>query len=238
MREDNMIYKLLKRIRLKEIKTERIRPVIIVVENSSDLSVQFKISQSVHGITDLLNKRAFVGGKTHDIIVDIFQLSLASADAQPNLVKSTDLIYSEKTVPPLQESINLDPLFNYLVKLEHLNNRHKYLQPVVLFIMDASNDYIYSSEKLALFKRSYIYNNAFRVVGSFGHPTKQTEKLLKVLKNLTVRYNFQEPWIDMSCLFSFINNLRGHTDVIHGDEDLVLKVINGKIRKVKPSQRW
>ena len=226
---------------------ERIRPVIVVVENSTETLVQKEIDENISHITDWINRKTFMGSNNRGLVADIFQFPSSKVSYLPNIVKHSDLKYiKEEICDKKEKKVCLDPLFDYLVNLEFLNNKFKYVQPIVIFAMEGSKDYIYDERKFLQFRKSYIYSNALRIATYGGkplesrcEPTKENIEILKLLtnKNKDVsweEFRFLDPHTVLIQAFIMMENVDGDSGCIedhHFPKDCVIK--NGKICWVK-----
>lgn len=226
---------------------KRIRPVIIVVENSTEKWVQKEIEEYIDHITDWINRKVYMGSENRGLVADIFQLPTNTTEHLPNVVKNDELRYIKEDIYETEDNkVCLDPLFDYLCKLEFLNNKFKYVQPIVIFAMEGSREYVFDKRKFISFKRSYIYSNALRAVvyggkpiGYRREPTKDTIEVLKSLanKNQDVSWDefyFQNPHMALIQAFMWMEYVDcGPTDVVNNyfPEDCVIR--NGIIRWVK-----
>lgn len=226
---------------------KRVRPVIIVVENSTEKWVQEEIEKDIEHITDWVNRKIYMGSRNRGLVADIFQFPSNKADRPPNVVVNNELRYTKEEIHNTEDNkVCLDPLLDYLCKLDFLNNRFKYVQPIVIFAMEGSREYVFDKRKFRNFKRSYIYSNALRAVvyggkpiGYRREPTKDTIEVLKSLanKNQDVSWDefcFQDPHMALIQAFMWMEDVdSGPTDVVNNyfPEDCVIR--NGKIRWVK-----
>lgn len=140
---------------------KRVRPVIIAVENSADMV------QDVKRIVEYINAGRF--WEDFEITVNIFEILTDTANKEPCFVNYKDVSYFPKVVDNKdKKAVDLNPLLEYLHKFEFLSKRHLYVQPIVLFAMDGSNEYSFDEEKLCNFRTSYIYSSSLRAL-NFKH---------------------------------------------------------------------
>lgn len=147
---------------------KKVRPVIIVIENTKDV-VFFS-----EDIFKNINKGYF--GEDYEIIVDVFQLLTDGANKEPTFVYYKDFRMFPTIENITEKKIDLDPLFEYLLKLEFLNDNTKYVQPIVLFALDGSDEYIWNEKKYRMFTRSYIYTDSLRPVHLENDPFLNHER--------------------------------------------------------------
>ena len=134
---------------------KRIRPVIIVVENTPG------IVSDVQKIFESISKGYF--WEDFEITVNVFEILTDTPCKEPCFVNYKDVLYSPQIVDSKDiNTVDLNPLFDYLCKFDFLNKRHKYVQPIVLFAMDGSVNYRFDDEKLCKFRKSYIYSDSLR----------------------------------------------------------------------------
>lgn len=124
---------------------KRVRPVIIAVENTTE--VVPKIREIIEDINDGEFWEDF------EITVDIFEILTDTVDKEPCFVNYKDVSYFPRVVENKDKKIvDLNPLLVYLQKFEFLRKKHLYVQPVVLFALDGTNEYSFDTEKLCDFK--------------------------------------------------------------------------------------
>lgn len=212
---------------------KRVRPVIIVVENTAD------VVRDVKKIIEGVNKGHY--WEDYEIIVDIFQILTDDANKEPDFTYYKDVQF----VPNIksnneQKTVDLNPLFEYLLRFEFLNNRSKFVQPIVLFAMDGSNNYSFDKEKYLRFKKSYIYSDSLRPLSfyCFGWIDRGHEQIIKALLNKGEEaevFLSLAPYSSLTYAFWLMETMpKGETDVITRPEfptDVVIK--NGKICRVK-----
>lgn len=136
---------------------ERVRPVIIVIENTAGVVSETK------DIFKNITKGYF--GEDYEIVVDTFQLFKDNADKKPDFVyyKNFQFAPTNKDLKG-QKEVDLNPVFEYLQEFEFLNDRRKYVQPIVLIALDGSHEYIFDDEKYLKFKSAYIHSDSLRVL--------------------------------------------------------------------------
>lgn len=221
---------------------KRARPVIIVVENSTDKWVQKEIEENIERITDWINRKVFMGSENRGLVADIFQLPSNTTKRMASVVKNDELRYIKEEIhETVDNKVCLDPLFDYLCKLEFLNNRSKYVQPIVIFAMEGSREYVYNERKFIQFRRSYIYTNAFRVV-TIGYKRNLARDNIEILQSLANKnkdiswrqFYFQDPHMALIQAFIMMEDVDGGPSCIEDHyfpEDCVIR--NGKICWVK-----
>lgn len=158
---------------------KKVRPVIIVIENTKDV-VFFG-----EGIFKNINKGYF--GEDYEIIVDTFQILTDGANKEPTF----DFYKDFQMIPTIEniteKKVDLNSMFEYLLKFEFLNDHRKYAQPIVLFALDGSREYIFDDDKYRMFTRSYIYTDSMRPVHLENDPFLKNEKNKQVVDYLSNR---------------------------------------------------
>lgn len=140
---------------------KRVRPVIIVVENTPI------VVSDIKQIIESINKGCF--WEEFEIAVDVFNILTDTPNKEPCFVNYKDVSYFPKIVDSKElKIVDLNPLFDYLCKFEFLNKSHLYVQPIVLFAMDGSVDYSFDEERFEKFRKSYIYSDSLRPVTFSG----------------------------------------------------------------------
>ena len=136
---------------------KRVRPVILVVENTADVISETK------KIFKNITKGYF--GEDYKIVVDTFQLFEDNANKSPNFVyyRNFQFAPTNKDLKG-QKEVDLNPVFECLLKFEFLNDKRKYVQPIVLIALDGSHEYIFDDEKYLKFRNTYIHSDSLRVL--------------------------------------------------------------------------
>lgn len=217
---------------------KRIRPVIIVVENSKNSKINNEIQYQLGCIIESINNKYFSASKKRNLIVDILQIPSKSDDVNPNFVKYNKLSYNEEeNTDNTRETVDLNPLFDYLLKMEWLANKFKYAQPIVLFVMDGESEYSYDESLFNQFKKSYIFNCALRPVTYQGKPKSSNIEVLKFLTNQNSyawEFSYLTPYSALSLAFQIMENESGaESDVIDNHYPMDCKIINGEICWIK-----
>ena len=105
----------------------RIRPVIIVVENTP------MVVSAVKKIFESINKGYF--WEDFEISVDVFEILTDTPNKKPCFMNYKDASYSPKIVDSKNiNTVDLNPLFDYLCKFEFLNKSHIYVMTFLLWI--------------------------------------------------------------------------------------------------------
>lgn len=222
---------------------ERVRPVIIVVENTPG------VVSDVKKIFESINKGYF--WEDFEITVDVFEILTDVANKEPCFVNYKDVSYFPKIVDSKDfKTVDLNPLFDYLCKFEFLNKNHIYVQPIVLFALDGSVNYSFDDENLCNFKKSYIYSDSLRPL-SFRHFDRIGDKHRQTIDALMNKGKAARPFLAFAaytCLtyaFWLIETMpKGETDVIVPPSfptDVIIK--NGEIcrrrtKSIKKIARW
>lgn len=213
---------------------KRVRPVIIVIENTKDV-VFFG-----EDIFKNINKGYF--GEDYEIIVDTFQLLTDGANKEPNFVYYKDFQMFPTVETITEKKVDLDSLFEYLLKFEFLNDKKKYVQPIVLFALDGSNEYIFDEDRYLMFTHSYIYTDSMRPVHLENDPYLKCKRNKQVVDYLSNKDSDEKKtflalgtYNALSYAFWLMETMpEGETDVIVRPpfpKDIVIK--KGKICRVR-----
>lgn len=221
----------------------RIRPVIIVVENTP------MVVSAVKKIFESINKGYF--WEDFEITVDVFEILTDTPNKEPCFVNYKDASYFPKIVDSKDiNTVDLNPLFDYLCKFEFLNKSHVYVQPIVLFAMDGSANYRFDEAKLCKFKKSYIYSDSLRPL-SFMHYDRTRDKHRQTVNALMNKGKAAEPFLSFAAYTCFTYAFwlmetmpKGYTDVIVRPAfptDVYIKngrICRRKTTSIKKIARW
>ena len=222
---------------------KRIRPVIIVIENTPE------VVSDVQKIIESINEGYF--WEDFEITVDVFEILTGTPSKEPCFRNYKDVSYSPQIVDSKDiKTVDLNPLFDYLCKFDFLSNSHKYVQPIVLFAMDGSANYRFDDEKLCEFRRSYIYSDSLRPL-SFRCFDRTDDKHRRTIDALMNKGKSSRTFLAfaaytcLTCAFWLMETMpKGHTDVIVRPAfptDVFIengKICSRKTRSIKKMAKW
>lgn len=197
------------------IETRITLPIILVTEISQNYNLNVKMREKMAEIIDMINNNPkSLGACTCNIIATHYFIT-------PNKNNAT---------------VDLNPLLDYLCKMDYLQDMEKSLQPIVLFLLDGTADYAFTFNQYKRFKRSYIYNNSLRMISWVGNLSQNNIRALKLISNKN--FNIEEmetigqddPRQQLYFAIHMMQSIQPYSDVIGSYR--ITKIVKGSIKYI------